>query len=129
MRLSRIRCAVLALALSSTTSYGGAEDFRFELVSTDHLVGSGAIVEVSLTDLRTGTPVEGAVIFATRMDMAPDGMETMTSPVTAMPAETPGTYRFATDITMAGGWRFSIAAKVQGEEETVEAQIELKATP
>ena len=88
-----------------------------------------AIVEVSLTDLRTGTPVEGAVIFATRMDMAPDGMETMTSPVTAMSAETPGNYRFATDITMAGGWRFSIAAKVQGEEETVETQIELKATP
>ena len=129
MRLSRIRCAVLALALSSTTAFGGAEDFRFELVSTDHRVGSGAIVEVSLTDLRTGTPVEGAVIFATRMDMAPDGMETMTSPVTAMPAETPGNYRFATDISMAGGWRFSIAAKVQGEEETVEAQIELKATP
>ena len=76
MRLFRIRCAALALALSSTTAYGGAEDFRFELVSTDHRVGSGAIVEVSLTDLRTGTPVEGAVIFATRMDMAPDGMET-----------------------------------------------------
>ena len=92
--------------------------------------GNGQLITgVSLIDLRTGTPVEGAVIFATRMDMAPDGMETMTSPVTAMPAETPGNYRFATDITMAGGWRFSIAAKVQGEEETVEAQIELKATP
>ncbi|MGQ0567224.1 MAG: FixH family protein [Gemmobacter sp.] len=129
MLRSRTRCAALALALSATTALGGAEDFRFELVSTDHRVGSGAIVEVSLTDLRTGTPVEDAVVFATRMDMAPDGMEMMTSPVTAMPAETPGTYRFATDITMAGGWRFSIAAKVQGEAETVEARIALKATP
>ena len=120
---------MLALALSATTAFGGSEDFRFELVSTDHRVGLGAIVEVSLTDLRTNTPVEGAVIFATRMDMAPDGMETMTTPVTAMPAETPGNYRFATDITMAGGWRFSIAAKVQGEAETVDAQIELDAAP
>ena len=129
MFLSRTRCATLALALSATTAFGGAEDFRFALVSTDHRVGSGAVVEVSLTDLRTNTPVEGAVIFATRMDMAPEGMETMTSPVTAMPAETPGHYRFATDITMAGGWRFSIAAKVQGEAETVEAEIELDAAP
>jgi len=126
---SRICRAAMALSLSATTAFGGAEDFRFELVSTDHRVGSGAVVEVGLTDLRTSTPVEGAVIFATRMDMAPEGMETMTSPVTAMPAETPGNYRFATDITMAGGWRFSIAAKVQGEAETVEAQIELEAAP
>lgn len=107
MRLFRIRCAALALALSSTTAYGGAEDFRFELVSTDHRVGSGAIVEVSLTDLRTGTPVEGAVIFATRMDMAPDGMETMTSPVTAMPAETWATtaLRQISPWPVAGGFR------------------------
>jgi len=107
----------------------GAEDYRFDLVSTDHSVGSGAILEVRLTDLRTGKPVEGAVIYATRMDMAPDGMEMMTTPVTAMPSDVPGNYRFATDLTMAGGWRFSVAAKVQGEPETVSAEIELQAGP
>lgn len=125
----RMRGAVLALALSATTAVAGADDFRFDLVSTDHRVGSGAILEVRLTDLRTGAPVEGAVIYATRMDMAPDGMATMTTPVTAIPTEVPGTYRFATDLTMAGGWRFSVAAKVQGEPETVSAEIELRAEP
>ena len=123
------RVAVLALALSATSAVAGADDYRFDLVSTDHRVGSGAILEVRLTDLRTGAAVEGAVIYATRMDMAPDGMATMTSPVTAMPADEPGTYRFATDLTMAGGWRFSIAAKLQGEPETVSAEIELRAEP
>ena len=120
---------MLALALSATSAVAGADDYRFDLVSTDHRVGSGAILEVRLTDLRTGAAVEGAVIYATRMDMAPDGMATMTSPVTAMPADEPGTYRFATDLTMAGGWRFSVAAKVQGEPETVSAEIELRAEP
>ena len=63
------------------------------------------------------------------MDMAPDGMETMTSPVTALPAQVPGTYLFSTDLTMAGGWGFSVAAKGQGEPETVEAELELRAEP
>ncbi|MDZ4096539.1 MAG: FixH family protein [Paracoccaceae bacterium] len=125
----RTRGAVLALALSATSAFAGADDYRFDLVSTDHRVGSGAVLELRLTDLRTGQPVEGAVIYATRMDMAPDGMATMTSPVTAMHADVPGTYRFTTDLTMAGGWRFSVAAKVQGEPETVSAEIELRAEP
>jgi len=127
--LFRLRGAVLALALSATSAVAGADDYRFDLVSTDHRVGSGAVLELRLTDLRTGAKVEGAVIYATRMDMAPDGMATMTTPVTAMPTEEPGTYRFAADLTMAGGWRFSVAAKVQGEAETVSAEIELRAEP
>lgn len=126
---TRICGSALALALFVSGAVAGADDYRFELVSTEHRVGSGAIVELRLTDLRTGAAVAGAVIYATRMDMAPDGMATMTSPVTAMSANTPGTYRFATDLTMAGGWRFSIAAKVQGEPETVSAEIELRAEP
>ena len=124
-----LRRAALLFALSVSTAFAGADDYRFDLVSTDHRVGAGTIVEVRLTDLRTGAPVEGAVIFATRMDMAPDGMETMTTPITAMPAEAPGQYRFAADLVMAGGWRFSVAAKVQGEPETVSAEIELRAEP
>lgn len=127
----RCRGAALALvvALSASAALAAAEDYRFDLVSTNHRVGSGAILEVRLTNLRTGAPVEGAVIYATRMDMAPDGMATMTTPVTEMPSEVPGTYRFATDLVMAGGWRFSVAAKVQGESETVSAEIELRAEP
>ncbi|MEZ5885596.1 MAG: FixH family protein [Paracoccaceae bacterium] len=125
----RFRGAALALSLTASAALAAAEDYRFDLVSTDYRVGSGAILEVRLTDLRTGAPVEGAIIYATRMDMAPDGMATMTTPVTAMPSDVPGAYRFAADLTMAGGWRFSVAAKVQGEPETVSAEIELRAEP
>lgn len=124
-----LRSAALLFSIFASPALAGTVDYRFDLVSTDHRVGTGTIVEVRLTDLRTGAPVAGAVIFATRMDMAPDGMETMTTPITAMPAEAPGQYRFAADLVMAGGWRFSIAAKVQGEPETVSAEIELRAEP
>ena len=123
--------AALAAALSLAAQAAGAAatDYALELVEATHPVGAGAILTVSLTDLRSGAPVDGAVIFAMRMDMAPDGMETMTTPVTPLPSESPGLYRFATDISMAGNWRFSVAVKVQGEAETVAAELLLQAQP
>ena len=68
-------------------------------------------------------PVADAVIFTTRLDMAPDGMEGMTAPVEALPSKIPGEYRFKVDLAMAGNWRFQIAAKVQGEAETVQGAL------
>ena len=116
-----------ALSLAAQAAGAAATDYALELVEATHPVGAGAILTVSLTDLRNGAPVEDAVIFATRMDMAPDGMEGMTTPVTLLPVESPGLYRFATDLTMAGNWRFSVAVKVQGEAGTVAAALLLQA--
>ena len=128
--LSRFRLAAAlaaSLILVAQTALAGAKDYSLELVETTRPVGAGAILTVRLTDLRSGAPVDDAVIFATRMDMAPDGMETMTTPVTLLPTEELGLYRFAIDLTMAGNWRFSVAVKVQGEAETVEAELLLQA--
>lgn len=126
-RITLAAAIAACLAIAAQTALAGAKDFALELVETTRPVGVGAILTVRLTDLRNGTPVEGAVIFATRMDMAPDGMETMTTPVTLLPTEAPGLYRFASDLTMAGNWRFSVAVKVQGEAETLEAELLLQA--
>ena len=126
-RITLAAAIAACLAIAAQTALAGAKDFALELVETTRPVGAGAILTVRLTDLRNGTPVEGAVIFATRMDMAPDGMETMTTPVTLLPTEAPGLYRFASDLTMAGNWRFSVAVKVQGEAETLEAELLLQA--
>ena len=126
------RAAVLALAsfiVASHEARAAQEDYEFQLVRNEIREGAGAVVAVRLLDKRTGAPVDNAVVFATRMDMAPDGMETMTAPIEALPSEEPGIYRFKTNLMMAGGWRFSIAAKVQGETETIERRLEFKAVP
>ena len=117
----------LALAGNSRTALAGPQDYEFQLVEPKIRQGGDATVAVTLTDKRTGNPVADAVIFATRMDMAPDGMETMTTLVEAMPSTEPGTYNFRTRLVMAGGWRFSIAAKIQGEAETVESRLVIEA--
>ena len=128
-RVTLAAALAVSLGLAAQTVLAGAGDYALELVETTRPVGAGAILTVRLTDLRNGAPVEGAVIFATRMDMAPDGMAGMTTPVTLLPTEGPGLYRFATDLTMAGNWRFSVAVKVQGEAETVGAALVLQAGP
>jgi hypothetical protein len=125
-----LRAAMLALASIITFSpiaLAASEDYEFQLVESEIKQGDGATVAVRLIDKRSGNPVADAVVFATRMDMAPDGMETMTTSVEAIPSDESGVYRFKTNLVMAGDWRFSIAAKVQGEAETVESRLVLKA--
>lgn len=122
----------MSMALVSTTAVpqparAEPSDYEFQLVESEIRQSDDATLAVRLTDKRTGSPVENAVVFATRMDMHPDGMEAMTTPVEAIPSDEPGVYRFRTNLIMAGGWRFSIAAKVQGETGTVESRLVLKA--
>lgn len=120
-------------AVITATAFGpanaGSADYAFELVENEVKQGETSAVAVRLVDKRNGTPISDAVIFATRMDMAPDGMEAMTTTIEAMPSDQPGVYRFKTNLTMAGGWRFSVAAKVQGEHDTVESRLVFKAVP
>lgn len=127
MKISHsLRSLVLAQALTlaaAFTAQAAPEDFEFKIVDSEIRQGDGVIITVSLTNLRSGAPVTDAVIFTTRLDMAPDGMETMTIPVEVMPSDAPGLYRFKADLTMAGGWRLQVAAKVQGEPETVQGEL------
>lgn len=117
----------LLLAGFSGSAFAAASDYEFQLVETTIKQGDGAVLAVRLLDKRSGASVPDAVIFTTRLDMAPDGMAMMTTPVEALPSTEPGVYRFKTNLTMAGGWQFSVAAKVQGEAETVQSQLVLKA--
>lgn len=121
--------AGILIAGSATVSFAAAQDYEFQPVSTDVKQGQGSLVSVRLVDKRTGKPVPDAVIFTTRMDMAPEGMEAMTTPVEAAASTEQGVYAFKTDFTMAGSWRFKLAAKVQGEPDTVQGELVLKAAP
>jgi hypothetical protein len=85
------------------------------------------LVTVRLVNTRTGKPVPDAVIFATRLDMAPDAMQEMVTKVTPMSGTEPGTYRFKASFSMAGRWQLSLGAKVQGETGTVENKLVITA--
>lgn len=120
----------LAIVLTAiTTSFAAATDYEFHLVESEVAQGPEATVAVRLVDKRTNAPVPDAVIFTTRMDMAPEDMEAMTTSIEAMPSPEPGVYKFKTNLSMEGGWRFKLAAKVQGETDTVQGELVLQAKP
>jgi hypothetical protein len=85
------------------------------------------VIAVRLLHKPTGKPVSDAVIVRTRVDMAPDGMADMPSPVAALPGSEPGIYAFKTDLPMAGRYLLSLAVKVQGEPETIVGKVIFKA--
>jgi hypothetical protein len=120
---------VLSLSAPVSSAFAGASDYEFQLVQPETQASNSAVIIVRLVDKRSGRPVPDAVIFSIRIDMAPDGMAAMAAPIEAMPSTESGVYRFKARLAMAGGWRLSLAAKVQGETETVQSQLTLKATP
>ena len=124
-----LQAALVGVALVGSAAIARADikDYKFELVDQAVQAGADKIITVKLMNTKTGKPVPDAVIFATRLDMAPDGMQEMVTKVTPMPGTEPGTYRFKATLSMAGGWQLSLGAKVQGETGTVENKLVITA--
>lgn len=116
------------LGLLSGAAFAAASDYAFEPVTPETKKGDDVTVAVRLVHKPTGKVVADAVIIRSRVDMAPDGMADMQSPVSPLPPSEPGVYAFKTDLPMAGRYQLSLAAKVQGEPETVIGKIVVKAT-
>ena len=123
--------ALIGLALFGTTASARADiaDYEFRLINPEVARVGDATITVELRHKPTGERIADAVLFAKRLDMEPDGMATMISPVELLPATEPGIYRFRTLLTMAGGWRLSLAAKIQGESDTLVNRLVLKVAP
>ena len=128
-RTSRALIAALPLMAVALPALAEIKDYEFRLTQSEFKQGNGVVITVRLIDKRSGKPVPDAVIFAKRIDMEPEGMATMASPIEALLAPEAGTYSFKTNLVMEGGWRLSLGAKVQGETGTLENQLILKALP
>jgi len=117
-----------AVSLMSAAAFAAAADYAFEPVTPEMKKGDDVIVAVRLVHKPTGKAVPDAVIIRRRIDMAPDGMAEMESPVSPLPSREPGVYAFKTDLPMAGRYQVTLSAKVQGEPETVTGKVVVKAT-
>ena len=126
-----VQAATIAAAIggASTPALADIKDYKFELVDQTVQAGPDKIVAVRLINTKTGQPVPDAVIFATRLDMAPDGMEAMITKITPVPGSDSGIYKFKAFFSMAGRWQLSLGAKVQGETGTVENKFVITAQP
>ncbi len=129
-RYSRaMQAAFIGIAMTGSVTVARAEikDYEFQLVDQTVQAGPDKTITVRLVNKTTGRPVPGAVIFATRLDMAPNGMQEMATKIAPMPGGEPGTYKFKATFGMAGRWQLSLGAKVQGETGTVENKLVITA--
>ena len=131
LNISRVlRAALIGIALAGTAGIARAEvkDYEFKLVEPTTSVGKDRIVTVQLVNKKTGKMVSDAVIFTTRLDMAPEGMPEMATKIAVDPtAAEPGSYRLKATFGMEGKWQLSLGAKVQGETGTVENKLVISA--
>ena len=125
--VARAALLALAAALAASPALAGAADYEFQSTAPEFKKGDDVVVSVRLVHKVDKKPVAGAVIFQTRIDMSPDKMADMVSPVAPVESKELGIYAFKTDLPMAGSYLFSLAAKVQGETETVIGKVVLKA--
>ena len=92
--LSRaLRAALIGMAVIGSADIARADikDYEFQARRADcSPLVKDKIVTVRLVNKKTGKPVPDAVIFATRLDMAPDGMPEMATKIAPAPGGEPG---------------------------------------
>ena len=108
LKLTAAALIGLLAGMASAPAWAGAGDYVFEPVAKEVRNGPGADIAVRLIHKPSGKPVEGAIIFRTRLDMSPDSMESMTTKVEPLTESEPGVYKFKADFTMAGSWAASM---------------------
>jgi hypothetical protein len=126
-RSLRLALTGVVLTCGASVAFADVKNYEFKLVEPTVKAGPDKTIAVMLVDKTKGKPVPDAVIFATRLDMAPDGMPEMATKIEPVPGAEPGTYKFKATFGMAGRWQLSLGAKVQGETGTVENKLVIQA--
>jgi len=118
--------AFLANTATFATAVAAPGDYRFEVASAQPSAAGKTDVAIRLVHAPDGKPVADAVIFESKTDMGPSGMA-MPGKVTPAPAGKDGLYHFTAETGMAGKWALHLAAKVQGETDTVRGTVDYDA--
>lgn len=119
-------CLTATIVFNAAPVRAAASDYRFEVADVKAAAAGKSDVAVRLLHVTDKKPVSDAVIFEVTADMGPDGMPTMKAPAKIMPASQPGLYIIEVEPGMGGNWALQLAAKVQGETETVHATLPVK---
>lgn len=111
--------AVLAVATAGLilTACAEAAGFRWQALNPAISTGQNVRIDVRLLD-PGGKPVPANInVSSVRLDMGPDGMANMTTPIRPIASSQTGVASFAADIPMAGRWALTITGKAEGQTE------------
>lgn len=120
---SLLAIAAAVTAVNSVRAVAAPSDYQFEAVRAEIKNVPGTELAVRIVHKPTGKPVNGAVVFRSRVDMSPENMAEHAAPVEALPQAEPGVFRFKADLGMAGRWALKLMVKVPGENETIQGAV------
>src|SRR3981189_2161971 len=106
-RYSRaFQAAFIGIAMTGSVTIARADikDYEFQLVDQAIKAGPDKTITGGLVNKPNGRSAPDGVIFATRLDMAPDGMQEMATKIAPMPGGEPGIYKFKATFGMPGRW-------------------------
>ena len=126
-RALRAAFIVAAFAGASTAALADIKDYRFELIGETVTAAPDQFITVRLVNTKTGKAVPDAVIFATRLDMAPDAMQEMATRSRRCRAPSPVLTNSRRHSVWPAAGSLSLGAKVQGEAGTVDNKLVLTA--
>lgn len=116
-----LTAALLTLFIAGFSAMAAAQ--TWEAVNPQVTVGKNVRLEVRLIGA-DGKAVSGPInVRATRLDMGPDGMGTMTARLKTVAPTTPGALAFETEIVMAGRWALSITGTPTGQSAPISGVV------
>ena len=117
--LKAITTSIFMMTSPILSGCSAEEAPRWEAVNADIPVGKATRLEVRLV----GADATAVTVTATRLDMGPDGMAMMDTPLTQVTSEQPGVFAYEANVSMAGRWGLTISGTVAGRPEPVEGII------
>jgi len=123
---SALIAAGLFLVFPGLPALVAGETYRWEAVTAEVAAASGQQFSIRLNG-PDGAAVAGVEIIEARLDMAPEGMAAMDTPLTPQSANEAGTFSYRADFTMAGRWALHLKAKIPDQVEPIEGDVVLTA--
>ena len=120
-----VAVAVLALVFLAPlpSVIAASNEPHWEAVRAEVSTGKAVRLEVRLMGVEGAPAASDITVTSKRLDMGPDGMETMMAPLKQVTGNAPGVVAFETDIPMAGRWALTITAKVDGQPKPVSGVV------
>ncbi len=131
MRTLVYTAIAIALFVSASLAVVGIAQpapVHWEAVNSEVSTGKNVRLDLRLVGA-DGKPVSGSISVASaRLDMSPQGMPTMTTPLRPMAPSQPGMASFETDLSMTGRWALSITGKAAGQSQSVTGKVNFTVT-
>ena len=105
-----------------------AQSGTWEAVSETAPIGKGVRIEVRLKGIDPAPAPEDITVTSVEIDMGPDGMAMMKSPIKSVLSTEPGVLAFEADLTMGGRWALTLTATVKGQSAPVSGSVVFNAT-